>query len=221
MKEIKILTPIGMLGYGIPEDDYLRGLERNPDAIILDSGSTDPGPYQLGLGCTLAKPEAYERDLRVILAGLVQRKIPLIIGSAGGPGIAEHVDSLIGTIGTICKELDIKRKIAAIYSDIDPQIVKEHFAQGRIESCSSSPPLKVQDIDSSVHIVAQMGAEPILAALQQHPDVDIVVAGRAYDPSPYAAFCMMHDIEPGIYWHMAKIMECGALCAEPKGAVML
>ncbi|MBU0992255.1 MAG: DUF1446 domain-containing protein, partial [Proteobacteria bacterium] len=47
------------------------------------------------------------------------------------------------------------------------------------------------------------------------------VAGRAYDPSPYAAFCMMHDIEPGIYWHMAKIMECGALCAEPKGAVML
>ena len=50
------------------------------------------------------------------------------------------------------------------------------------------PPLTLSDIDESVHIVAQMGAEPILAALQQHPDVDIVVAGRAYDPSPYAAF---------------------------------
>ena len=34
-------------------------------------------------------------------------------------------------------------------------------------------------------------------------------------------FCMLHGIEPGIYWHMAKIMECGALCADPKGAVIL
>lgn len=44
MKEIKILTPVGMLGYGFPEEDYRRGLEREPDAVILDSGSTDPGP---------------------------------------------------------------------------------------------------------------------------------------------------------------------------------
>jgi hypothetical protein len=221
MKELNILTPIGMLGYGFPEADYRRGLEMGPDAIILDSGSTDPGPYQLGLGHTLAKPEAYERDLRVILTGLADRKIPLLIGSAGGPGTADHVYGLIGIIGKICKELGHRRKIAAVFADIDPQIVRDRLAQGRIQSCSSAPPLTLADIGESVHIVAQMGAEPILATLQQYPDLDIVVAGRAYDPSPYAAFCMLHGIEPGIYWHMGKIMECGALCAEPKGAVIM
>ena len=39
MKEIKILTPIGMLGYGIPEADYLarawRGIPM-PSSWILD-----------------------------------------------------------------------------------------------------------------------------------------------------------------------------------------
>lgn len=221
MNEIKILTPIGMLGYGIPEDHYRHGLEMGPDAIILDSGSTDPGPYQLGLGHTLAKPEAYERDLRVILSGLVDHKIPLLISSAGGPGTADHVDGLIKIIRSICKELGINRKIASIYADVEPQIVKERLAQGRVESCSSAPPMALSDIDESTHIVAQMGAEPILSVLQQHPEIDIVVAGRAYDPSPYAAFCMLHGIAPGIYWHMGKIMECGALCAEPKGSVIL
>jgi hypothetical protein len=33
---------------------------------------------------------------------------------------------------------------------------------------------------------------------------------------------MFHGIQdPGIYWHMGKIMECGAACADPKGAVIL
>ena len=54
MTEIKILTPVGMLGYGFPVEDYQRGLERDPDAVILDSGSTDPCPYMLGTGTTMS-----------------------------------------------------------------------------------------------------------------------------------------------------------------------
>ncbi len=222
MKEIKILTPVGMLGYGFPEDDFRRGLEKNPDAVILDSGSTDPGPYMLGNGQTLVKPRAYERDLKIILSGLINRKIPLLIGSAGGAGSSGNVDYIIETISAICNELGIHRKIVAIYSDVDSKIVKERFHQGRIKSCSSAPDLTDKDIDESVRIVAQMGAEPILKALQDNPDADIIVAGRAYDPSPYAAYCMYRGIEnSGIYWHMGKIMECGAFCCEQKGQVIL
>jgi hypothetical protein len=222
MKEIKILTPVGMLGYGFPEDDFRRGLERNPDAVILDSGSTDPGPYMLGNGQTMVKPRAYERDLKIILSGLINRKIPLLIGSAGGAGSSENVDYIVETISAICNELGIHRKIVAISSDVDSKIVKERFHQGRIKSCSSAPDLTDKDIDESVRIVAQMGAEPILKALQDNPDADIIVAGRAYDPSPYAAYCMYRGIEnSGIYWHMGKIMECGAFCCEQKGQVIL
>ena len=42
--EVKILTPAGILSYGIPAEHFWRGIEREPDAIIVDTGSTDPGP---------------------------------------------------------------------------------------------------------------------------------------------------------------------------------
>lgn len=221
-QEIRILTPVGMLGYGIPEDDFMRGIEAGADAVIVDAGSTDPGPYQLGLAKMIVSPSALERDLRTILKGCRVRKIPLLIGSAGGPGIGQHVDETIAIIRRIAAEAGQRLKVAAIYADVDKALVMERFETGRIGPCASSPPATREDIESAEHIVAQMGVEPILKVLREHPDVDVVVAGRAYDPAPYAAFCQLHGIEdPGIYWHMGKIMECGANCAEPKGKVIL
>lgn len=62
-----------------------------------------------------------------------------------------------------------------------------------------------------------MGMEPILEALKSHPDADIIVAGRAYNPLPYVAFCEYSEIhDPGIYWHMGKIMECGVFVVSIK-----
>lgn len=221
-KEIKILTPVGMFGYGFPEADFWRGMERGPDAIIVDAGSTDPGPYQLGLAKMIVAPSSLERDLRVCLAGVVSAKIPLLISSAGGPGIGQHVDATVEMIGRIARETRQRLKVAAIYSDVKPKLVRERFAQGRIVPCASAPQLTTADIDESTHIVAQMGYEPILEVLRAHPDVDVVVAGRSYDPAPFAAFCVLHGLDdPGIYWHMGKIMECGAVCAEPKGSVIV
>jgi hypothetical protein len=221
-KEIKILTPVGMLGYGIPEADFWRGIDAGADAVVVDAGSTDPGPYLLGLGKMIVAESALERDLRLILAGCDKNKIPLLIGSAGGPGIGKHVDETIAVIGRIAKSEGYKLKVAAIYSDVKASLVQERFDAGQITSCASAPAATKNDIDTSEHIVAQMGVEPILKVLREHPDVNVVVAGRAYDPAPYAAFCMLHGIEdPGIFWHMGKIMECGANCAEPKGRVIL
>ncbi|MEJ7687370.1 MAG: acyclic terpene utilization AtuA family protein [Variovorax sp.] len=220
--EIKILPPVGMLGYGIPEADFWRGIDAGADAVVVDAGSTDPGPYLLGLGKMIVAASALERDLRLILAGCNKRKIPLLIGSAGGPGIGKHVDETIETIRRIAKEKSYRLKVAAVYADVKPELVRDRFASGRIVPCASAPALKAEDIEESTHIVAQMGVEPILKVLREHPDVNVVVAGRAYDPAPYAAFCMLHGIEdPGIFWHMGKIMECGANCAEPKGRVIL
>lgn len=222
MKELKILTPIGLLGYGIPEVDFWRGIDAGADAIVVDAGSTDPGPYLLGLGKMIVSASALERDLRLMLAGCVRAKIPVLIGSAGGPGIAAHVDETVALIRRIAQEEGYRLKVAAIYADIPHALVHEALAAGNISPCASAPGLTAADITASTHIVAQMGAEPFLKVLREHPDVDVIVAGRAYDPAPFAAFCMFHGIEdPGIYWHMGKIMECGAVCAEPKGRVIL
>jgi hypothetical protein len=45
----------------------------------------------------------------------------------------------------------------------------------------------------------------------------VIVSGRAYDPSPTAAMAIRAGFDPALAWHMGKIMECGALCAEPVG----
>lgn len=220
--EVRILTPVGMLGYGFPEEDFLRGIEANPHAVVLDGGSTDPGPYLLGLPKMITPQGAIERDLRIILEGCYRKKIPLLIGSAGGPGIRLHVDQIAELVRQIAKEKGYDCKVAAIYSEVAPELVRERLRQGRVTPCASAPPATESDIDSSERIVAQMGMEPILKVLRERPDVNVIVAGRAYDPAPYAAVCALHGIEdPGIYWHMAKIMECGAQCADPKGRTIL
>lgn len=74
----------------------------------------------------------------------------------------------------------------------------------------------VQDIEGTEAIVAQMGAEPFAKVLDGEP-VDVIVAGRAYDPAPLAAWAIRRGVDPGIAWHMGKILECGGACAEPKG----
>ncbi|SAL76154.1 acyclic terpene utilization AtuA family protein [Caballeronia telluris] len=219
--EIKILTPNGILGYGIPAADFWRGMDRQPDAMIVDGGSTDPGPYLLGLPKTLVTREAYLRDLSLMLDACANRKVPICISSAGGPGIREHVDFMVDVIGEIARKEGYRFKVAKIYSDIDPSYVRDALGSGRIAPCASAPEMEVSDVGASSHIVAQMGAEPFAKALREHPDLDIIVAGRAYDPAPFAGLCMLHGIEPGIYWHMGKIVECGANCAEPKGKVIL
>ncbi|UKZ57118.1 hypothetical protein TrVGV298_010970 [Trichoderma virens] len=65
--------------------------------------------------------------------------------------------------------------------------------------------------------------------MSAHPDFDIIVGGRSYDPAPYVAFSAYHAFNQsyrpvlsldshilGGFTHMGKIMECGGLCATPK-----
>ena len=220
-QELKILTPTGMFGYGIPAEHFWRGIERGPDIMIVDAGSTDPGPYLLGLGKMIVDRQAYLHDLGLVLQAVAERRIPLIISSAGGSGIDTHVDQMIDLIRGIALEQGWTFKIAAIYADIPRDVIHARLDGGRIAPCGSSGELTHDAIDDATSIVAQMGAEPFARVLAEHADVDIIVSGRAYDPAPHAGFCMAHEIDPGVYWHMGKIIECGAVCAEPKGRVIL
>ena len=219
--ELKILTPVGMLGYGIPAEHFWRGVDREPDAIVVDSGSTDPGPYQLGLGAMLVSRQAYMADLGLLLQACAERKILLIVSSAGGPGIDRHVDDMVAMIREIASDKGYRFKVATIYSDLDRDVVHRRLDAGRIAECGPSGDLTHEAVDEATNLVAQMGAEPFARVLAEQPDVDIIVSGRSYDPAPYAGLCSLHGIDPGVFWHMGKIVECGANCAEPKGRVIL
>ena len=117
-------------------------------------------------------------------------------------------------IDEILDERGLQAKVSVIWADFTREEIHQAKEEGRIKALSPNiPPLTSELIDSTNSIVAQMGHEPIVEALQQ--GVDIIVCGRAYDPSPFAAIGIYHGKDPGLSYHLGKILECGALCAEP------
>lgn len=122
-------------------------------------------------------------------------------------------------------------KTIAIYSELDKALVRERLRAGEISACGQSvPELNEQILDQTPRIVAQMGPEPFLDAMIREPDFNVMIAGRSYDPAPYVAFAAYHSLEAqqlnitdlasetlGSLYHMGKILECGGLCATPKG----
>jgi hypothetical protein len=211
MDEIRILTPTGMLGYGFPIEDFKEGLKRKPHVIAVDSGSTDSGPQKLGNGSTTCTYEAYYKDIGILLQAAHQCKVPVYISSSGGAGSNEQVDLFVDIVKKISEENNYHFKIAVIYANIEKELIKRKLKQKKIQPCGPVAELTEEEIDAATTIVAQMGVEPYLKAIDE--DVDIIISGRAYDPVPIAALGIKNGFDLGLCWHLGKIMECGALCA--------
>jgi len=213
LNEMRILSPCGILGYGFPETSFRRGLERGPDVIAVDAGSTDAGPLKLGAGTGIVSRQATEKDLRPILTGGHELEIPVIIGSAGGAGAKSHVEWSMQLIEEIVRERRLSFETAVIYADIDRDYLHRKLGENQIEPLGPVPDLTHAAIDDAVRIVGQMGCEPIIAALDH--GAQLIVAGRAYDPAPFAALPIRAGFDPAMAMHLGKILECGALCADP------
>jgi hypothetical protein len=213
VKEMRILSPCGLLGYGFPETSLRRGLERGAEVIAVDAGSTDAGPHKLGAGTGSVSRRATKRDLVPILAGAHQQGIPVIIGSAGGAGAKTHVESSMEVIEEIVRERQLSFEAAVIYADVDRHYLHRKLDEKKAEPLGPAPELTHDSIDGAIRIVGQMGCEPIIDALDQ--GAQLVVAGRAYDPAPFAALPIRDGFDPALAMHLGKILECGALCADP------
>ena len=105
----RIITPIGMLGYGFDEEEIAKGLELSvqsgvPTALILDSGSTDSGPVKLALGTSTCPRSSYVRDWRKLIRAVRKYRVPVLIGSAGGDGSNAHVKEFLDIIKEVLEE---------------------------------------------------------------------------------------------------------------------
>ena len=114
----------------------------------------------------------------------------------------------------IVEELDIHPKVARIDAELDKQEVIQAFRNGKIENFETRDRLSEQDIDDCIHIVAQMGIQPYMKALEG--GADIIVGGRAYDAAVIAAYPIWKGEDPGLSYHMGKIIECGTAVALPR-----
>lgn len=213
MEEMRILSPTAILGYGFPMESFKEGMKRKPHVIAVDAGSTDPGPYYLGAGKSFTDINSVKRDLAIMIPAAIEAGIPVIIGTAGGSGGRPHVDLTIEIVKEIAKEQSLTFKLAVIQSEFDKEFVKEKIRKGDISPLFPAKEISEADVEESVRIVAQMGEEPFIKALEG--GANVILAGRSYDPSVFSALAIKEGFDKGLAIHLGKILECAAIAASP------
>ncbi|MGB3482720.1 MAG: acyclic terpene utilization AtuA family protein [Mycobacterium sp.] len=204
---IRIYVPQGSLGVGIVPEEIGYALARNPHAISLDAGSTDSGAAYLAQGVSKNDRGSVKRDLELMMAAQQEAQIPILIGTAGQAGGDQNVDWTRDIVLEIAVEKGYSRRIALLYSEQSPALIKQKLAEGKISNLSPAGDLDDPQIDSCQHIVALMGPEPYFAALDA--GADIIIGGRTSDPAVIAAFALWKGAAAGPCWHAGKIAECG------------
>lgn len=213
MEELRVLSPTAILGYGFPMESFEEGMKRKPHVIAVDAGSTDPGPYYLGAGKSFTDRNSVKRDLEIMIPAGIEAGIPVIIGTSGGSGARPHVEFALDIVKEIAREKKLTFKLAVIQSELDKELVKSKLREGNVTPLFPAKDITESDVDESVHIVAQIGEEPYIKALED--GANVILAGRSYDPSVFASLAIKNGFDKALAIHMGKILECAAIAALP------
>ncbi len=206
----RILVPAGALGSGVRADELEAGLALAPHAIALDAGSTDSGPAYLASGTSKYSRQAVKRDLGLLMSARQKAGIPLLIGSCGTSGCDMALDWTLDIVVELAREQRSSPRIAVLYSEQDKALLKAKVAAGAVRPLAPMGALDDAALDACTHIVALLGPEPYITAVEQ--GADIVLGGRTTDTAVLAAVALMRGEHVGAAWHAAKIAECGGLC---------
>lgn len=215
MKSCRVLMPIGGMGGGINQESFDVGMAMNPDVIAIDGGSTDSGPAYLANGMSKYSKAMLKHDLKISIIGARKANIPLLIGSCSTCGTDSTVNLCAEIAQEIMKEEGLKGKIAKVYSQQDPELLKKKWDEGKIHPLEGAPEITKETFDQCANIVALMGAEPFIEALRN--GADIVLCGRTTDTAIIAALPLMKGCDVAASWHGAKIVECGSQCTDGAG----
>ncbi|MGI9411715.1 MAG: acyclic terpene utilization AtuA family protein [Hyphomicrobiaceae bacterium] len=211
---VRMMAATGLLGYGFGEEAFRHGLDMDLDFIAADGGSMDPCPHYLGEGVPFVTRMAIKRDLSIMLEGAVEKGIPMLIGSAGGGGSAPQVALVREVVEEIAAERGYHFKMAVINADQDKAYLHAKQRDGKIEPLGPIDEMTSETIDETHRVVAMMGVEPFQAALND--GAQVVIAGRATDASIYSAIPLMRGHDPGLVWHLSKIIECAGQVTTPR-----
>ncbi len=209
---IRLIVPCGSLGAGVREEEVARGLALGARAIATDAGSTDSGAAYLALGKSKNSRGAVKRDLMILMKAQADSGVPIIVGTSGQAGGRLNLDWTRDIVLEVARELGVSPRIAMIHCEQDKATVKRLNAEGRITPLPPSRALDDETVDACEHIVAALGVEPFVAALEE--GADIILAGRATDTAVIAAYPIWKGAPWGPSWHAGKIAECGVQCAE-------
>lgn len=214
--QVKVVCATGSLGLTpFHEESFFASLGRDPDAITADAGSGDIGPYYLGADAPYNPREWEKHDLELMVVAGLERRIPVLVGSAGGAGTNRAVDLYVDIIREIARERNLPRfRIAAVYAEVTREQLRQRLAEGtEIPGLGAPRPLTIEDVEASSRVVAMMGVEPYLRALQM--GADVIIAGRSCDDAIFAAVPIHRGFDRALSLHMGKTIECGPMVATP------
>lgn len=214
IQAVRMVSTSGILGYGFPEESLAKAMAHKPHMIGVDGGSSDPGPFYLGSGKTLNSELAMKRDLRLMLRAARAADIPMMIGTCGGAGADQHLQTCVRLVKEIAREEDLHFKLAVIHSELSHATLHDARDTDRIRPLGGAAPLTAQDIDAAHRIVGMMGPEPYQAALAA--GAQVILGGRGTDPSPWVALARHHGIPDHTAWYAGKLLECACNAALPK-----
>ena len=212
---LKIYAPAGHLGHGVPRESLRNALKLEPDVVAIQGTSTDYGPYYLGANKIPQSLAAIERDLETLLS--MVNGIPLIM-SCAGPGTDHTLKTTLRLLGVVARRLGLRLDVYVVSGEIEKRYLLERLERGvrvrrAVETPHLSEYLTFSDVREAERVVGQMGVEPIIRGLES--GADVICTGRALDTALFAAYPLMMGYDKGLVMHMSKILECGALSAEP------
>jgi hypothetical protein len=158
---------------------------------------------------------AIRRDLRLMLRAAIAARIPLMIGTSGGAGGAPHLELTAKLVREIAAEEGLHFRLALIEAEPPRADLQRRLAAGRIRPLGKQPPLTAEALGRANRVVGMMGPEPFMEALDN--GAQVILAGRASDPAPWAAAAIRAQLPPAPAWYAGKMLECGATPSIPKG----
>ena len=213
---LSILSPTGHLGFTpIERGSFDIGVSRRPDLIVADSGSCDIGPQPLGAD-EHCSPEAWQRhDLELMLLAARRLGVPMIVGSASDAGTDRGVQQYAEIVRELARRHGLSPfNLATIFSEVSRDEVGRRLRDGvRIEGLDGRSELTQEILTRTDRLVAVMGVEPIIRALDQ--GADVVIAGRSGDSCLFAAPAIRAGFPEAAAYYLGKVLECASFAGEP------
>jgi hypothetical protein len=213
---LSILSPTGHLGFTpIERGSFDIGVSRRPDLIVADSGSCDIGPQPLGADEHCSPEEWQRHDLELMLLAARRLGVPMIVGSASDTGTDRGVHQYAEIIRELARRHGLPRfNLATIFSEVSRDEVARRLENGvRVEGLDGRPDLTPETLARTDRLVAVMGVEPIIRALDQ--GADVVIAGRSSDSCLFAAPAIRAGIPEAAAYYLGKVLECASFAGEP------
>jgi hypothetical protein len=213
--ETSVLCASGSLGLTpMHHDSYWAAVDDGPQAIVADAGSGDIGANYLGSGAEYNPRDWEKHDLKLMLTAARRLGVPMIVGSAGGAGTNAAVDRYVDIVQEIADEEGLSGfSLAGIYSEVDVEDLARRAGTAEIPPLGAAGPLSPDDARRCSRVVAMMGVEPLLAALDR--GADVILAGRSCDDAIFGAVPIHRGHDRALSLHMGKTIECGPLVATP------